>query len=107
MFFIIFSLMSFVFCFVHGEKDDIPLLMKTNCQLIKASFLYKSLKLDKKCIYYSGMQENRTLICLMVNICSFLANYLFVLHLPPSCQAPWQQTINARACKQGQDLHVK
>ena len=68
MFLIVFSLLSLVvLSFVQGE-DDILLLMETNCQLIKASFLYKSLELDKKCIFYSGMQEERTLICLMVNI---------------------------------------
>ena len=69
MYLIIFSFFCLI-CpgFVQGETDDIPILMEANCQMLKTSFLYKSLKLDKNCVFYSGMQEERTLICLMVNL---------------------------------------
>ena len=68
MYFFIFSLVWFVCSgFVQGE-DNIPLLMETNCQMLKTSLIYKSLKLDQNCIFYSGLQEDRTLICLMVNL---------------------------------------
>ena len=69
MYFIIFSLVWFVCSgFVQGETNDIPILMETNCQMLKTNFLYKFLKLDQNCVFYSGMQEDRTVICLMVNL---------------------------------------
>ena len=69
MYFIIFSLLWFVCIgFVQGDELDMSILMEANCKILETSLIYKSLKLDQNCIFYSGLQEDETLICLMVNL---------------------------------------
>ena len=102
MYLIIFSFVCLIFPgFVNGEEDDILLLMKANCQLLSNSQIYKSLQLDTKCVFYSGMQEERTLICLMVNLLLLLiiirqncSVMLFIYPLPSKKSKKRAHTFN-------------